>query len=126
MAVPPVIAFLTDVNVPDSVGDWLIERGHDVVRVRDIMPVETPDPVVAETAIESVRVLVTWDKGFNAQRFQAPRFAALHRVAFACEYPLATTRLEALIDRIEGEWAQANEATPLLLRIGRDRIMIRC
>lgn len=58
---PPkrVILFLTDANVPDSVGACLVERGHDVQRVRDIMAADAKDPVVAEAAMQAGRVLVT-------------------------------------------------------------------
>lgn len=50
--------FLTDHNVPDSVANMLRGRGHDVVLLRDIMAVDTTDPVVAIAAIEDRRVLI--------------------------------------------------------------------
>ena len=43
-----------------------------------------PDQVVATAAMESGRVLVSWDKDFNHQRFQTARFATLNRIAFSC------------------------------------------
>ena len=69
MAKRPVFTFLTDVNVPDSVGDFLTSQGHDVVRVRDVMAIDATDPVVAQAAMEAKRILVSWDKDFNHQRF---------------------------------------------------------
>ena len=71
------IDFLTDHNVAVAVGQFLVERGHDVVRVADQMEPNTPDPIVARAAIEAERVLISWDKDFNHQRFMQPRFADL-------------------------------------------------
>ncbi len=122
----PVIRFLTDNNVPDDVGAWLIERGHDVERVRDILSDDAPDAIVGETAIRDDRVLVTWDKDFNDQKFQASRYAALQRLAFSCPYALAVVRLEALMERIEDEHARASPNRPLLFKVGKDKITIRC
>jgi predicted nuclease of predicted toxin-antitoxin system len=67
-----VIRFLLDNNVPDSVARYLRERGHDVELVRDVMAADAKDPVVAVAAIKSNRVLVSWDRDFDHQRFQQP------------------------------------------------------
>jgi predicted nuclease of predicted toxin-antitoxin system len=122
-----VIAFLTDNNVPDSVGEILKARGHSVVRIREIMPVDSPDTVVAEAAIHSGQVLISWDKDFMQQRFLKERFATLQRVAFSCPEPQAAARLTEVLDRIEDEYRRAKKARKaLLFRVGRDRIMVRC
>jgi hypothetical protein len=121
-----VIAFLTDNNVPNSVVQTLKRRGHDVVTVREAIAADASDPEVAETAIRSNRVLVSWDRDFNHQRFQKPRFAALHRIAFCCPEPDGAQRLKKLMERIEFEYAQADASHPLLIRIAKDKIQIRC
>lgn len=38
---------LIDENVPNSVAEFLAERGHDVRLVRDLFPAGIPDPVIA-------------------------------------------------------------------------------
>jgi predicted nuclease of predicted toxin-antitoxin system len=124
MAEGPVLRFLTDNNVPDPVGDWLRDRGHDVERVRDVMADNTPDAIVAGAAIRSERILISWDKDFNAQRFKTPRFAPLQRIAFACEEQLGVPRLETLIDRLEYECVRSSSDDPILIRIGPDKFTI--
>lgn len=121
-----VIGFLTDNNVPDSVVAVLKRRGHDVVRVRDVIAADAPDPIVAETALQASRVLISWDRDFNHQRFKKPRFASLHRIAFCCPEPEGAARLKAVIDRVEYEFSKASEERPLLFKIAREKIEIRC
>lgn len=120
------IAFLTDNNVPDSVVAVLKHRGHDVVRVRDVIAADASDPEVAETAIRANRVLVSWDRDFNHQRFKKPRFSALQRIAFSCPEPEGADRISALLQRIEFEFTQATKDSPLLVKIASDKIQIRC
>lgn len=120
------IAFLMDNNVPDSVTAALVQRGHDVVRVRDIMAADCEDPVVAEAAIRTGRVLVSWDRDFNHQRYLKPRFAALHRIGFSCPELEGADRIRALMGRIEFEFSLASPMTPMLVKISRDRMQVRC
>ena len=125
MSEPAVIAFLTDVNVPDSVGNYLIERGHDVARVREIMAVDAKDPVVAEAAMRAGRILVSWDRDFNHQRFMQERFAALSRIGFSCPEPVGADRLRTVMDLIEFAIARAN-GVPVTIRIARDKLLVTC
>ena len=61
------LRFLTDNNVPDSVGDYLRRRGHSVWRVRGQMAPDAPDraaPILAGlpqpfTAAEARKALQT-------------------------------------------------------------------
>ncbi len=76
----PKIGFFTDENVPDSIGNYLRNRGHSVVRTRSVMKMGSPDQIVAEAALRAGRVLMSWDKDFNDQRFRQPRFEHLMRV----------------------------------------------
>jgi hypothetical protein len=124
MAPPPVIRFLLDNNVPVSVALFLRERGHDVVFSRDIQAADATDPIVAVAAIEARRVLVSWDKDFNHQRFQQPRFAALSRIGMSCPEPDGATRIARLIDVIEFTFVRAN-GSPFLIRIARDKYQVR-
>lgn len=119
-----VIAFLMDVNCPDSLARYLEVRGHDVVKVRDIMPADSPDQVLAEAAMRAERVLVSWDRDFSHQRFLAPRYRALSRIGFSCEATQAVTRMKAVIDLVEGEAVRRSLAAPMVIKIGRDKIQI--
>lgn len=119
-----VLKFLTDVNVPDSVGDYLTERGHDVVRVRDIMAIDTKDPIIAEAAMQSDRILVSWDKDFNHQRFLKARYRNLNRIGFSCPEPDGAERLGEVIDLVEFSFERA-DGSPLALKIGSDKVLVR-
>ena len=110
--------------VPDSVAHFLRERGHEVVLVREIMAADAKDPVVAVAAIESRRVLISWDKDFNHQRFQQPRFAALSRIGMNCPEPDGAARMAQLIDVVEFTYARAN-GSAIQIRISRDKYQVR-
>ncbi|HCE21990.1 MAG TPA: hypothetical protein DF282_05670 [Hyphomonas sp.] len=125
MARRPVLLFLTDVNVPDSVGDFLRTEGHDVVRVREIMAADAPDPIVAEAAMHAKRILVSWDKDFKQQRFMKPRFATLSRIGFSCPEPDGVMRLQAVLDLIEYTVMRAR-GEPITLRVARDKFQVTC
>lgn len=125
MAKRPALAFLTDVNVPDSVGDLIVQQGHQIVRVRDIMAADAADPVVAAAAMESGLILVSWDKDFNHQRFMKDRFDALCRIGFSCPEPDGAVRLEQVIDVIEFAFVRAN-GKAVRIRIGGDKVQINC
>ena len=98
-----------DNNVPDSIGRFLQRRGHSVQRQRFHIPADSPDPVVAMTAMKAYRILVTQDKDFNSQRFQQDRFASLSRISLS---GASTTLLPAIkehIHLIEFQWAHCQQ-----------------
>lgn len=69
----PAIQFFTDNDVPDRVGKALETSGHSVVRLRDVMLVDSRDQVVAVACREHGLVLVTHNvKDFRsiAQRYE--------------------------------------------------------
>jgi hypothetical protein len=53
------IPIFTDNDVPDSVGTVFADAGHDVVRLRDCMPIKSADAIVEAACRASGRVLVT-------------------------------------------------------------------
>ncbi|MFZ1471141.1 MAG: DUF5615 family PIN-like protein [Paracoccaceae bacterium] len=120
---PPLFRFLTDHNVPDSVGRVLADLGQDVVRLRDVMAVDTTDPVVARAAIEGNRVLVSWDRDFNQQRFHSPRFAGLSRLSMSGPEMEGAVRHEAVFDVIMFALNRAVGA-PITIRVGVGKIQI--
>lgn len=54
-----VARFLVDENVPASVAEFLVERGHKAAFVRDELTAGAPDPVVAMVAEEMAAIIVT-------------------------------------------------------------------
>lgn len=114
MAASSCIFFLTDNNVPDSIGEYLTERGHDVVRVREIMAADAADTLVAVPAMRARRVLVSWDRDFTHQRFEKARSAELSRIGMSCTEENGRARFEENIDRIEFEYARAGGAALLI------------
>lgn len=118
------LRFLADNNVPDSTGNALISLGHDVVRQRDVMPTDATDPVVAIAAIKSDRILLSWDKDFNHQRFQAERFAMLSRIGMACPEPLGAKRILEIDDLIRFAFART-KGEPLTIVVGERKLLIR-
>lgn len=120
---PRRFRFLTDHNVPDSVGNLLVKLGHDVVRLREVMAVDTADPVVARAAIEDNRILVTWDRDFNQQRFMSPRFAELSRLSMSGPEMAGAARLEAVFDVVAFALGRA-AAAPITIRVGPSRVQI--
>ena len=114
--------FLTDHNVPDSVGETLIQLGHDLVRLRYVMAVDTTDPVVAKAAIEDNRILISWDRDFK-QRFRAPRFAGLSRLSMSGPEMEGAVRLEAVFDIVSFALRRAN-GHPVTIRVGVGYVQI--
>lgn len=91
------LRFFLDNNVPDSIGRYLQGRGHSVYRQRHHIGTDSPDPVVGMTALQAQRILVTWDKDFNSQRFRQPRFARLNVLSLSGDGP---TLLQAVKEHI--------------------------
>lgn len=58
------LRFFADQCVPNSVGDSLSLGGHDVFRLRDHMPTDSPDPLVIHKAQELDAILVTLNGDF--------------------------------------------------------------
>jgi len=63
---PSAMRFFVDQNVPDSVGRFLKSHGYEVILLRDRIPTESPDTLVAAVAEANNAVLVTFDPDFKA------------------------------------------------------------
>jgi predicted nuclease of predicted toxin-antitoxin system len=57
--------FLFDMNMSPLSVKYLRERGFDVIRISDILPANTPDPIVLEFARTHGRILVSQDLDFS-------------------------------------------------------------
>lgn len=119
------IPFFTDHNVPESAGAAIIQAGHDLVRLRDVMLTTSSDPVIAVACAENCRVLVSHDNDFKtvAKRLQVSRrqYHQLHRVAMECEEPNSARRLSELMSLIEHEWSVALHSGGVLHLAIRDK-----
>lgn len=103
------IPFFTDADVPDSVGDFLIEAGHEVTRLRHVLLNDSPDPVVATACRESGLVLVTHNyrdfrKISTDLQMTRGRFDSLHRIELICSQVIAERRIRQEIGLIESIW----------------------
>lgn len=97
---------LVDENVPTSVANVFIERGHDVRLVRDLFPAGTPDPVIATVGDRLTAIVVTWDKDFDRLISRVPkgnraRFRRLGRISFRCNEVRGKALLEKWLEMIE-------------------------
>lgn len=114
------LRFFTDENIPDSIGRYLRSRGHSVHRARAHLPVGSPDAVVATAAMEASRILVTWDKDFNDQRYQKERFARLSRLGLSGSGPELLQAVKAHIRVIEFQWSEAHRTrAPRMIAFAR-------
>jgi Domain of unknown function (DUF5615) len=123
------IPFFTDQNVPDSVGDYLISAGHTLVRLRDAMPTDTKDPVIAVACSSSGHVLITHDTDFKtaARRLQLTQREyreGLHRVLMRCPEPVGAKRLALAMNIIELEWIRTTASQPLNIEIHEHSIRV--
>jgi hypothetical protein len=87
----------------------LEENGHEVLRLRDILPTDTPDPIVAKVAEEQESVLLTHDGDFKKVAPRIPkgsrtRFRKLSKIHLACEASKAKQRAKDGLSFIQFEW----------------------
>ena len=123
------LKFLTDNCVPDSVAQALETSGHEVIRLRDIVPMNSPDPVVATVAEVNDAILVSFDRDFKtlAPRIGIgqQRFRRLSRIGFRCRESMAARRIRAAMSLIEHEWhaAQSSSDKRIIIQISETTIL---
>lgn len=83
-----------------------------MTRLRDVLPTDSPDPLVAKVAQDSDCILLTHDGDFKKVAPRIPvgernRFRKLSKVHLACEPVKAGERLAAAMAFIEFEWDAA-------------------
>ncbi|WP_369405440.1 DUF5615 family PIN-like protein [Novosphingobium lentum] len=123
------VPFFTDNDVDDKVGDLLRESGHQVVRLREVMLDNSPDPVVAAACREHGLVLVTHNikhfraivKDYEVTRAETDR---LCRIELGCEQFRAVDRVRAALEIIEYEWSRRDSSVPIRIHIGDGIIRI--
>jgi predicted nuclease of predicted toxin-antitoxin system len=110
--ISPRMRLLIDENVPNSVAEFFVARGHEVQYVRDLFPASTPDPVIARIGDRLSAIVVTWDRDFETIVRRIPEgnknaFRRLGRISFRCREPNGVALLTRWIQMIELHYAQA-------------------
>ena len=59
------LKFFADHCVPNSVIQGLLDAGHEVIRLKDHIPIESPDPIVIATAQELDSILISLNGDFT-------------------------------------------------------------
>lgn len=118
----PPIPFFTDQNVPDSVGQVLIDAGHHLTRLRDVMDIRSPDPVIAVACSRHGQVLVSHDTDFRdiSRRLRITQRQyrnSLHRIHLGCPEPRSAQRIKEALSLIEAEWLLTKPDRPLVIEI---------
>jgi predicted nuclease of predicted toxin-antitoxin system len=113
---PEAMRFFVDQNVPDSVGRFLRGKGYEIVFLRERIPIDSPDTLVAAVAEANNAILVTFDPDFKALASRIGigrrRFAKLSLVRFEkCRESQAARRIETALSLIEHEWAIGRSAS---------------
>jgi predicted nuclease of predicted toxin-antitoxin system len=108
--------FLLDHNVPVSVAEVLRKGGHLVELVKDILPTDSPDQLVATISEVEGAVLVSIDRDFRKIAPRIPkgerrRFHTLSRISLECSEPQAAQRVQVALALIEAEYEVA-QASP--------------
>ena len=86
-----------------------------MILLRDILPPDSPDPLVARTSEEEGAVLVSCDGDFRRIASKIPkgertRFRKLSRIHLQCQGPQAIHRIKAAMSFIEAEYELAQKS----------------
>ncbi len=132
MTHPRAIPFFTDNDVEDEVGEFLKDSGHRVIRLREVMLSNSPDPVVDANCREFGLVLVThnWkhfrriarelelgDATINAQ------IKALSRIDMEIHQSDGPRRIAQALPLIEAEWRR-RDGVGIKISIGKETVRI--
>jgi predicted nuclease of predicted toxin-antitoxin system len=103
---------LLDQNVANSVAVAFRERGHTVQLVREILPANSPDPLIAAVAELDSYVLVSHDRDFETIAPRIPRgsrarFRRLSRISLECSEAQAAQRIIQTMGYIELAYTNA-------------------
>jgi predicted nuclease of predicted toxin-antitoxin system len=103
---------LLDHNVPDSVAEIFRAHSHTVVLLREIMPTDSSDPVVATVGDMDGAILVSCDRDFDSiapriLKGMRSRYRKLSRITIRCAEFHAARRIEEAMTLIELEWRTA-------------------
>lgn len=131
MAKRPKIHFFTDNDVANQVGDTIVQLGHQLTRLRDVMLDDSPDEIVASACRDRRLVLVTHNvKDFRRivreQTGEAKAVVgALHRIELKCEQATAHLRLAQEMAHIEQDWLRFEASPECELRVTIENTFVR-
>jgi hypothetical protein len=100
----PQLKFFFDNDVPDGAAVPCQGAGHVVIFMRDILPTDAPDLLVARTSESQGAILVCFDKHHKKI---VPQLRTLALLKMDCTQPLAASRLADAMSLIEDEYALA-------------------
>jgi predicted nuclease of predicted toxin-antitoxin system len=112
--------FLLDENVQASVGRLLTAQGHDSVFAYEILEPGSLDQVVATTAQQDNRILVSHDSDMRriekkiSDKFRQ-RYPALSRLMLCLPEQLAAQRLQKFLPVVELEYNQSQNANEAMM-----------
>jgi hypothetical protein len=127
------VLFLTDENVPDAVGRFFKQRGHEVRLARETFREGASDRTVVEGCEALHAIVVTWNKkdftrlvGRRPPDGNQQRYRHVGAIYFACLEPMAVKRLQQLYDVIELEVANSMKRSDkrVFIEIADDYIRI--
>ena len=83
-----------------------------MIRLKEELPVTSPDPVVAKYAQERDAILISFDNDFKqiakgVDPSLRGRFKKLSRIHMQCDFPGSERRMAAALSLIEFEWIGA-------------------
>ena len=93
----PSLRFFFDNDVPDDAAEVCRKAGHEVIFMRDKLPTDAPDIVVAVAAELEDAILVCFDKD---QKKIAPRLRKLALIRLECTQPRAAERLKVAMSEL--------------------------
>ena len=97
---------IIDENVPVAVATFFVDRGHDVINIRELFGTGMADKEIASIGDNRNGVVVTWDRDFKQLIRRAPigqraQFRRLGRISFDCAPNQGIHRIRALMSVIE-------------------------
>lgn len=103
-----VLKIFIDQCVPQSAGKAFQELGHEVIFLREKIPANSPDSLVAAVAEANQAILVSLDADFReiAKRHGVGRrsLRTLSLIKLSCRESRAAERIPQSISLIEHEW----------------------
>lgn len=131
MPTPRKIHFFTDNDVANLVGDVILELGHNLTRLRDVMLDDSPDEIVASACRDRQLVLVTHNvKDFRRivrQQLGASKahVGVLHRIELKCDQATAHKRIAEEMPHIEEDWRRFEGNPECELRVTIENTFVR-
>jgi predicted nuclease of predicted toxin-antitoxin system len=128
-ALRPILRFFLDHNVPESAARTFEDAGHEVRRLRRVLPIDAPDDLVAATAIVAGEILVSHDRDFKAMSKRLgltnSSRTRLSLIKLSCPEPTSAARLLAAMSLIEHEWDYCQQHGSRMLRMEISAKVIR-